>query len=105
MNGHRFDHLSRSFGQITSRRTLLRTAAFGVVAAVVATSRRQAIAQPPCDAPLIDCDGTCVNSAFDPLNCGACGAACGEGESCQGGASLCPHQVSIGLLRQFYIEQ
>jgi hypothetical protein len=36
-----------------------------------------------CPAGTQDCDGACVNTASDPLNCGACGAVC-EG-TCQAG--------------------
>ncbi|MSP25649.1 MAG: hypothetical protein EXR75_10880 [Myxococcales bacterium] len=31
------------------------------------------------------CKGSCTNTAFDPKNCGACGAACGDGEVCSDG--------------------
>ena len=32
------------------------------------------------------CHGTCVDTATDAAHCGACGAACGTGELCVGGA-------------------
>ena len=35
-------------------------------------------AGPSCDDPLLLCGSTCVDPRFDPANCGACGAACGE---------------------------
>ncbi len=87
MNGHRFDDLTRSFGAAaTSRRTLLRTVAVGAIAALLPVTQRDVVAQATCDAPLRECGGTCVNPSSDPVHCGACGTACGEGESCQAGA-------------------
>ncbi len=46
------------------------------------------------------CNGSCVNLASDPANCGACGKSCGTGESCVLGAcggatAVTPHLDSI----------
>ncbi|MBI4705590.1 MAG: SUMF1/EgtB/PvdO family nonheme iron enzyme [Deltaproteobacteria bacterium] len=38
-----------------------------------------------CPAPLADCGGMCVQLALDRKNCGACGAACAQGEVCSAG--------------------
>jgi FG-GAP-like repeat len=46
-----------------------------------------------CDAGQLVCassDGlVCVDSSTDPRNCGACGLACGPGESCSGARCMC----------------
>ncbi len=43
------------------------------------------------DAP----DGACVAPLTDPLNCGQCGHACGPGQSCSGGACVCPRYEAL----------
>ncbi len=43
-----------------------------------------------CSSDLALCDGHCTALATDPANCGACGAACGAGESCYAGQCFCP---------------
>lgn len=50
-----------------------------------------------CSAPFVDCDGDATNGCesdpkFDPENCGACGAPCAAGESCEAGVCgvFCP---------------
>ncbi|HET7092421.1 MAG TPA: hypothetical protein VFI22_03060 [Thermomicrobiales bacterium] len=35
------------------------------------------------------CDGGCVDTNTDPLNCGGCGISCPVNESCVGGACVC----------------
>jgi Stigma-specific protein, Stig1 len=45
-------------------------------------------APPPsanCPAGLTSCGDSCVDAAVDPANCGACGTACSDGESCVAG--------------------
>src|SRR5512133_556022 len=37
---------------------------------------------PACSTGLTDCNGTCVDTDWDPANCGSCGNACGDGEVC-----------------------
>jgi hypothetical protein len=41
-----------------------------------------------CPAPLVECDGVCVDLTSDPLNCGACGTECPSG--------LCVDSVCVG---------
>ncbi len=38
-----------------------------------------------CDAPLVECGGSCVDPRFDPSHCGGCGMACGAGSLCASG--------------------
>jgi hypothetical protein len=38
-----------------------------------------------CTGALIECGGVCVDSRFDPSNCGGCGMACPGGELCASG--------------------
>lgn len=54
--------------------------------------------QAGCTAPLLMCDGRCVDSSHDPQNCGSCGAVCTADEICEnalcamrcvGGTSSC----------------
>jgi hypothetical protein len=39
-----------------------------------------------CPGDLLHCGASCVDSRFDPANCGACGHACAAGEVCSDGA-------------------
>ncbi len=43
-------------------------------------------AGPPCATGQARCGGTCIPVTSDPMNCGACGVACGAGLGCFGGA-------------------
>ena len=47
---------------------------------------------PACTAAEVSCNGVCVDTSADPVNCGACGAVCPTGESCSAGACVlqCP---------------
>jgi cysteine-rich repeat protein len=47
-----------------------------------------------CPEPQTSCDGTCLDLKTDARNCGACGNACGSGESCTQGA--CVPEVACG---------
>jgi len=38
-----------------------------------------------CTAPLVACDGACVDVTVDAAHCGACRAACADGQVCSGG--------------------
>ena len=50
---------------------------------------------PVCGEGFKRCSLTCADLASDALNCGACGAACGVGELCQGGRCQCPPGTSL----------
>ena len=43
-----------------------------------------------CPAGSAPCNGTCVNSAIDANNCGACGNVCGGTQTCANGVCICP---------------
>jgi hypothetical protein len=49
-----------------------------------------------CTSDLALCDGACTALATDPASCGACGHACGAGESCYAGACFCPFTTTCG---------
>ena len=95
MDDQRFDRLARSLAQRTSRRSVLRAAAAGAAAGVLARGTT-ASAQVDCEAPLIDCNGVCVDLLTDMDNCGDCGAICESGlvqVACIGGECVrtsCP---------------
>ncbi len=52
--------------------------------------------QKTCSSDLTRCGGTCAKLDADRANCGACGHACGAGESCYAGACLCPFATTCG---------
>lgn len=41
---------------------------------------------PACIMPMVPCGSSCVDTASDPAHCGACGRACGPGQTCMAGA-------------------
>jgi hypothetical protein len=43
-----------------------------------------------CDVGQTLCNGVCVSTQTDPLNCGACGQACATGQVCEAGSCACP---------------
>ena len=47
-------------------------------------------AEAGCPSPSTLCGTGCVSTSTDDANCGACGHACGGGETCQSGACACP---------------
>ncbi len=49
-----------------------------------------------CTSDLFLCGDRCTAVATDPANCGACGAACGSGESCYAGQCFCPWVTTCG---------
>ena len=49
-----------------------------------------------CTSDLTLCGGTCTTLGTDPANCGACGNACGPGDSCYAGTCLCPFTTTCG---------
>lgn len=42
-----------------------------------------------CASGRTDCGGSCVDTASDPLHCGACGSVCAAGQACVSGACGC----------------
>jgi len=56
------------------------------------TADRKKKKKKKCKGGTITCGKTCVNAATDAMNCGGCGARCGNGVACVGGrcASSCP---------------
>jgi hypothetical protein len=49
----------------------------------------------PCSATQVQCNGTCTDTTMDPLNCGACGKACGMKESCTNGMCVSCMQIDM----------
>jgi len=49
-----------------------------------------------CPTGQTECDGTCVDTDSDGMNCGACGTVCGAGEVCDG-AGTCAVSCGTGL--------
>ncbi len=47
-----------------------------------------------CPSGTTDCDGTCVATPSDPMNCGSCGNACAAGEVCSVG--MCASECGSG---------
>lgn len=50
--------------------------------------------QKTCSTDMQLCGDNCRKLDTDPANCGACGHACGAGESCYGGACFCPFSTT-----------
>ncbi len=52
-----------------------------------------------CQAPTMNCSGTCINTTTDEQNCGSCGNACKGGEFCDpsknSGTCSCPMPANI----------
>jgi len=46
---------------------------------------------------LAECSGTCVDTRYDPGNCGGCGNACAAGEVCNDGT--CSSSCGLGTMR------
>ena len=47
------------------------------------------------DCPVASCNGQCVNTQIDPMNCGVCGNMCLTAERCEGG--MCVSMCSPGM--------
>lgn len=48
-----------------------------------------------CPSGQVLCSGICVNEQTNPSNCGQCGNACFQGETCVGGQCTCPSGQSV----------
>jgi len=73
---------------------VLATAALGCTGSEEGEAGPEADA-PACTADQVLCDGRCVATATDPLNCGACGRACLGGQTCVGGGCQCQGGLSL----------
>jgi hypothetical protein len=56
---------------------------------------------PVCPPGTADCFGYCSDLAIDPANCGACGRACGQGQSCDAGQCVITAAAEINLYWEF----
>lgn len=88
------DHFDRIFAEMASgapRRAVLGSLV-GLLAAGLderANARRKK-RKKKCKGGKTKCGKQCFNLLSDNLNCGACGNACGGGQSCSGGVCVCP---------------
>ncbi len=77
MDDQRFDRLARAFAQRTSRRSVLRAAAAGAAAGVLARgATASAQGDFGCADFLTPCGEVCVDTMTDEANCGDCGVIC-----------------------------
>ncbi len=67
-----------------------------ILASVLALTLTACSKEQVCTKDLLLCGGHCTSVATDPANCGACGAACGAGESCSAGQCFCPWATTCG---------
>jgi hypothetical protein len=52
------------------------------------TGKNKTCGPVPCQTGLTLCSGQCVDTATDATNCGSCGIACNQGQSCVNGACV-----------------
>jgi hypothetical protein len=105
MDTRTFDRLTAEMARRPTRRAALRLLAAGLLGgqfarrgATPAHAAQIDIFEPPsegiiigCAAGLTDCGNGCVDTAWDDLNCGACGLNCiAAGGTCQSGACRIP---------------
>ncbi len=101
MDGHRFDELTRTLAQGTSRRRVLAGglaalagAVFGRGAASAAPGSGGGKPQGRCPDGYTNCRGTCVDITDNPEHCGACYLQCSPGEVCVAG--VCEPEAPAG---------
>jgi hypothetical protein len=88
VDGSHFDHLTRAFRTLQTRRAVTQVLAgilAGEAAQAVPVSAKRKKHKKPCKAPKQKCGGKCLSVLTDDRNCGACGNRCGDGQSCRNG--------------------
>ena len=63
-----------------------------------ASNSASSTATPTCNALQTLCDGRCVNTAFAPRNCGACGVVCEAGQKCAKGVCGGPGNANANAI-------
>jgi hypothetical protein len=88
MDGSRFDRLARIAGEAHSRRDALRLALAGAIGGGALVALDADAKKHRCKAKKGKkrCNGVCISIIDDPNNCGDCGFACDDGQTCVGGA-------------------
>lgn len=67
-------------------RFIVTIVAIGALGTALAIS--SACSEGECTAPYAKCGTLCIDFQKDPVNCGACGKACADGQECNAGACV-----------------
>ena len=90
MESAQFDRLTRAFGALRTRRSIVRVlpgaAALAALGGDPARAKNKKKHRKPCKAPKKKCGGKCLAVLTDNDNCGACGNRCTNGQTCKAGA-------------------